>query len=82
MNSSELKQQIELNCSEPYFFKRSTMQFFGDTMRNYGVYKTTITTLRENKLEVYALYRKNPVKHNLQTTSYFNANTFKREFKK
>ena len=80
MNSSELKRQIELSEFEPYFFKRSTMSFFGDTMRNYGVYKTKIDTNYNQDLECYALYRKNPVKHNLQTTSYFNAKTFKREF--
>ena len=82
MLASELKQNVEASGNEPYFFTRETMRFFGDTMRNYGVYKTAITTLWENKLEVYALYRKKPVKCGLQSTAYFNAKTFKREHKK
>jgi hypothetical protein len=78
MTASELKYQIEDHGHEPYFFTRKTMKFFGDTMRNYGVSKTTINTNYENGLAVYRLYRKSPVKHGLKTSAYFDAETFMR----
>ena len=82
MNVSELKYQVESHGQEPYFFTRDTMKFFGDTMKNYGVYKSIITTNNVESLSVYALYRKKPVKHGLDSITYFNAETFEREFKK
>lgn len=82
MNATELKYLVELHGKEPYFFTRKTMRCFGDTMKNYGVTKTTINTNYNNNLKVYELYRRKPVKHGLQTSAYFNAKTFKREFKK
>jgi hypothetical protein len=78
MTASELKYQVEGHGHEPYFFTSKTMKFFGDTWRNYGVSKTTINTNYENGLSVYKLYRKNPVKHGLQTSAYFDADTFMR----
>lgn len=40
-----------------HFFDRKTMQFFGDTMRNFGTY-----TNSDGRV---ILYRKRPVKHGL-----------------
>lgn len=44
MNASELKYRVETAEHAPHFFTRRTMNFFGDTMRNYGVRSATITT--------------------------------------
>lgn len=90
MNASELKYHVENAGHETYFFTRKTMSFFGDTMKNYGVRKTTIRTMYDVEgdyvgadgvgLEVYELYRKKPVKHGLQSSAYFDCVTFKRVF--
>ena len=42
MTPSELKANILEHDPESHYFDRKTMQFFGDTMRNYGVRKTEI----------------------------------------
>jgi hypothetical protein len=69
MNSSELKYNYETNNPEDsFFFTRSTMKFFGDTMKNYGV----IT-----HADYYELHRKRAVKHGLQNSAYFEKDTFK-----
>jgi aromatic ring-opening dioxygenase LigB subunit len=69
MNSSELKYNYEINNPEDgYFFTRSTMKFFGDTMKNYGV----IT-----HADHYELHRKRPVGFGLQNSAYFDKDTFK-----
>jgi len=57
--------------TNPYFFSRSTMKFFGDTMKNYGVRSTG---------DNWELYRKRPVKHGLNSSAYFDKTTFKRVF--
>ena len=81
MTSSELRYKIESSREEPYFFERKTMQFFGDTMRNYGVRETTITTnMGEKGVPVYELYRRRPVKHGLQDSAYFRKDTLARCF--
>ena len=76
MTPSELKYQIEQAGHDPHFFTRSTMRFFGDTMRNYGVRKAII-----NGRDAWELYRKRPVKHGLRNSAYFDAVTFQRIFK-
>ena len=43
MTASELKYQVEVSGNEPHYFTRSTMKFFGDTMRNYGVRSGEVT---------------------------------------
>jgi len=73
--SSDLKYDVEQAGYAPHFFTRKTMEFFGDTMRNYGVTKTTIN----DGVKVYELYRRSPVKHGLCSSAYFNRATFKRE---
>ncbi len=79
---SDLKYCVERSGFESYFFTRKTMNFFGDTMRNYGVRKMTIDTTYDKGLSVYELYRRKPVKHNLIESAYFDAKTFKRVHKK
>lgn len=66
---SDLKYMVEQMNSEPYFFTRKNMQFFGDTMHNYGI-KT-----HEN---YYELYRKKPVNGGLKDSAFFDKQTFKR----
>lgn len=78
MNPSELKSRVSER--EPYFFDRKTMKFFGDRMSNYGVRKAEITLYTGEKVQVWELYRRRPVKHGLQDSAYFNMVTFKREF--
>ena len=58
MTPSELKANILAHDPDSHYFDRKTMQFFGDTMRNYGVRKTEI-----GGVPVWELYRKKPVKH-------------------
>lgn len=87
---SDLKCAVEQSGNEPYFFTRKTMQFFGDTMRNYGVRQVWIVTERQelgsgvtqesNKL-VYELYRRKAVKHGLKDSAFFDAVTFKRVYR-
>ncbi len=72
MTPSELKRKVELSGQEPYFFTRKTMQFFGDTMKNYSV---------RDVGNYWELYRKHSVKHGLQNSAYFDKTTFKRVFK-
>ena len=81
LTASQLKQRVESTGSK--HFQRDTMRFFGDTMKNYGVdgpYE--ITSSSDEKIMVYELYRRRPVKNNLQTSAYFCAETFRRVFPK
>lgn len=78
--ASDLKYHVEQTGS--HFFERSSMKFFGDTMKNYGVRKTTVETHILGQVEVYELYRRKPVKHGNQSSAYFNAFTFERVFPK
>jgi hypothetical protein len=58
------------------------MQFFGDTMKNYGVREAVINTWSEENVPVYELYRRHPVKHGLQTSAYFRKDTLETAHKK
>lgn len=49
MNASQLKYKHEQHHPDSYFFTRKTMKFFGDTMKNFGVYSCG---------PYWALYRK------------------------
>jgi len=90
MNASELKYHVENAGHDSYFFTRSSMKFFGDTMRNYGVRAATIranydsegnyTNAEGVQLEVWELYRKRPVKHGLQASAFFDKQTFRKVF--
>ena len=78
MTPSELKYRVA--DTEPYFFSRDTMRFFGDSMANYGCRKTVIRDKNDVEQEVYELWRKTPVKHGLQSSAYFDAKTFEQVF--
>ncbi len=89
MTKSELKYNVENTGS--HFFERSSMKFFGDTMKNYGVKSAKIkTNYDENdnyvddglEIEVWELYRIHPVKHGLWSSSYFDKKTFERKHPK
>ncbi len=80
MTVNELEQATQE--TSPYFFTRDTMKFFGDTMANYGVRSAVVNTWTQENVEVWELYRKRAVKHNMQNSTYFNKETFKRVHKK
>jgi hypothetical protein len=66
MTSSELKSLYERNNPGGHFFDRGTMRFFGDSMVNFGVRDggtaKTITEAGMEEVELWELYRKQPVK--------------------
>ena len=91
MMASDLKYRVECAGSEPHFFTRSTMKFFGDRMSNYGVRNTYIVSDYDAdgnyaeqgiRRQVWELYRKHPVKHGLSSSAYFCPFTFRRVFGK
>ena len=75
MNASELKYQVKKTGN---FFSRQSMKFFGDTMRNYGVRKNTVTTWDDETVEVWELYRRHAVKHGLKSSACFRTDNFER----
>ena len=77
MTPSELKANILAHDPDSHFFDRKTMQFFGDTMRNYGVRKTEI-----GGVPVWELYRKRPTKHGLKSSAFFRATDFQQVFER
>lgn len=90
MNASELKYNVE-SGGDSHFFERSSMKFFGDTMKNYGVCSAVIISNYDSednyhaegvKREVWELYRKRAVKHGLKDSSYFDKVTYSRVFEK
>lgn len=82
MNASELKYRIECADPDTHFFDRKTMKFFGDTMANFGVCKTTIDTYSQDNVEVWQLHRKHPTSKGATGSFYFNVETYKREYSK
>ena len=91
MTPSELKVAVEAAGHESHFFDRSTMKFFGDTMKNYGVRERLIQCDYDRAgnyveggttVKVWELYRKHPVKHGLQKSAFFDAGTFERVFER
>ncbi len=78
MTPSVLKQHVEAAGMER-FFARGSMKFFGDTMRNYGVRSAVIQSL-EGQIDVWELYRKQPVKHGNQGSTYFCKQTFRKVY--
>ena len=51
---------------ESFYFTRDSMKFFGDTMANYG-----IRHHNDENGHYIELYRKKPVKHGLNGSSYW-----------
>lgn len=87
--ASDLRAFVESRGTDSHFFDRKTMRFFGDTMKNYGVCKTTIRVNYDangeyvqggEEIEAWELYRKRPVKHGLQTSVYFRADNFSQTY--
>ena len=76
MNKTELKYNV-MNTGS-YFFDRSSMKFFGDTMSNYYVPKATVKvdTYTREGIECYELQRVRPVKHGLNSSAFFAVDTF------
>ena len=77
MTPSELKANILAHDPDSYFFDRKSMQFFGDTMRNYGVRKAEI-----EGVAVWELYRKRPIKHGVKSSAFFRATDFQQVFER
>ena len=79
MDKTELKYRTAE--VEPYFFTRSTMKFFGDTMANYYVPKKPVkVTTYDEEVECWELQRIRPVKHGLNDSAFFRCDTFERVF--
>lgn len=68
MTPSKLKAHYQQANPDGHFFDRKTMQFFGDTMANYGVC--------EGPENTWELYRRRPVKHGLHSSAFFDKATF------
>lgn len=85
MTPSELKYHIKQSNPDTHFFDRKTMQFFGDSMKNFGCRKVEVVTDFQNgqyieggiTVEAFELYRKHPAKHGLKSSYYFDCSTFK-----
>ena len=77
----DLKYAVEAANPKSHFFTRNNMKFAGDTMANYGVCKTTITTY-SGDVECWELFRKRPVKHGLQRSAYFSCEDFAQRWPK
>ena len=77
MTQSELKANVLAHDHDSHFFDRKTMQFFGDTMRNYGVRRA-----ESEGVAVWELYRKRPVKHGLESPAFFRATDFQQVFER
>ena len=77
MTPSKLKANILAHDPDSLYFDRKTMQFFGDTMKNYGVRKAEI-----GGVPVWELYRKMPVKHGLKSSAFFRATDFQQVFER
>ena len=73
MTSSDLKYYTQ--DTNPHFFTRSNMKFFGDTMRNYGVRSCNI-----DGIDLWELYRKKPVRRGHQRSHYFRKDNFEKVF--
>ena len=77
MTAAQLKYNYELNNPEGFFFDRSSMKFFGDTMSNFGVRSSEFENWQGEIIQCWELYRRRPVKHGLQSSHYFDKATFK-----
>ena len=74
--ASDLKFEIERLHPDSMFFARENMKFFGDTMGNYGVRQPRkIVDIMGDERIAYELYRKQPVKHGLSKSHFFDAET-------
>jgi len=76
MTPAELKSLYEENEEgRALFFTRETMRFFGDTMTNYKVSRVTVIDKygeKPTQQDAYKLFRKQPVKHGLDSPAFFS----------
>lgn len=88
---SDLKFALSQRNKDSHFFERSTMKFFADTMKNFGLRRTTIICCWDVagnyhpegiEVDVIELYRKKPVRLGLYTSSYFRQDNLKFIFPK
>jgi hypothetical protein len=80
-NASDLKFAVKKAGTQPHFFTRNTMRFFGDRMSNYGLRQPRPVTLHDGRaVNAYELTRRRPVKHGLRASAWFDAETFDRVF--
>ena len=77
-----LRQRITDANTETHYFSRENMRFAGDTMSNYAVSKPQVIATYHGEAAVYELRRKHPVKHGLQSSAYFDAETFTQRWPK
>jgi hypothetical protein len=78
---SDLKFAVERSSTDSFFFTRSSMKFFGDTMQNYGLRQPAVIVTTLGKTHAaYELYRKHPVKHGNQQSAWFDSVTFNQVF--
>ena len=80
MTPSQLKAEVETAGHDPHFFTSSSMRFFGDRMRNYGVRAQPVTLViyTGERRKCWELYRRRPVKHGLTSSAFFDCETFAR----
>ena len=72
---------MECKGTETFFFTRSTMKFFGDTMANFGLRQPATLTKRDgSQVQAFELTRRHPVKHGLQSSHWFDAETLAEVF--
>ena len=69
MKASELKALHMQNAPEGCFFSRDTMQYFGDTMRNFGV--------KKQESGEWLLFRKRKTRENAAGTGYLFSSDFR-----
>lgn len=79
MTPSELKAHVSTG-NDSHFFERSSMRFFGDTMKNYGVRANPVTveTYSGDQVVCWELYRRRPVKHGLTRSAFFAVDDYRR----
>ena len=69
MKASELKALYMQNAPDSHFFDRSTMQYFGDTMRNFSV--------KKQESGEWLLFRKRKTCENAAGTGYLFSSDFR-----
>ncbi len=76
MTKSDLKHHVSQTGS--FFFERSSMKFFGDTMANYGVRSAVVSSYSQENVDCWELYRHRPVKCDLHNSAYFARDNYRR----
>jgi len=78
----DLKWEHQARCPGSLYFTRDSMRFFGDRMKNYGVRQPVPVRCGYGEtvriIDAFELYRRNPVKCQLQSSAWFCAATLER----